>query len=197
MAAELMSFGLLSKWFANLKEDSLQKSIAREAGLSAPVLRSFLRLFSVLRNGAAHHSRLWNRHTALRGVPELCSVHRRLRCSAGRSWQCCDLRTPRALARRKGRVACGNGLSSRILRRPPVAALAKDWCGQNQHPRTQRCTLAGSVPAHYARRHDVATEIQVTQSLRRHGRVHSGVLGCRLFHALVREPGRRIHPSGQ
>lgn len=68
MAAELMSFGLLSKWFANLKEDSLQKSIAREAGLSAPVLRSFLRLFSVLRNGAAHHSRLWNRHTALRGV---------------------------------------------------------------------------------------------------------------------------------
>lgn len=68
MATELMSFGLLSKWYDNLREDSLRKAIAAEAGLNQHVLSSFLRLFSVLRNGAAHHSRIWNRRTALRGV---------------------------------------------------------------------------------------------------------------------------------
>lgn len=68
MAAELMSFGLLSKWYDNLREDSLRKAIAAEAGLNQHVLSSFLRLFSVLRNGAAHHARLWNRQTSLRGV---------------------------------------------------------------------------------------------------------------------------------
>lgn len=68
MATELMSLGLLSKWYDNLREDSLRKSIAAEAGLNQHVLSSFLRLFSVLRNGAAHHSRVWNRRTSLRGV---------------------------------------------------------------------------------------------------------------------------------
>ncbi len=68
MATELMSLGLLSKWYENLKEDRLRKAISMQAGLQPPVLTSFLRLFSVLRNGAAHHSRIWNRHTSLRVV---------------------------------------------------------------------------------------------------------------------------------
>lgn len=68
MATELMSLGLLSKWYDNLKEASLRKAIAAEAGLNQHVLSSFLRLFTVLRNGAAHHSRIWNRRTSLRGV---------------------------------------------------------------------------------------------------------------------------------
>lgn len=68
MATELMSLGLLSKWYDNLSEDSLRKKIAAEAGLPQKVLSSFLRLFTVLRNGAAHHARIWNRRTALRGV---------------------------------------------------------------------------------------------------------------------------------
>ncbi|ANE05092.1 hypothetical protein ccrud_13375 [Corynebacterium crudilactis] len=68
MATELMSLGQLSKWYGNLREDSLRKAIAAEAGLNQHVLTSFLRLFTVLRNGAAHHSRIWNRQTALRGV---------------------------------------------------------------------------------------------------------------------------------
>ncbi|MDC7111544.1 Abi family protein [Corynebacterium pseudodiphtheriticum] len=68
MATELMSIGLLSKWYSNLKEDSLQKAISREVGLQPGVLSSFLRLFTILRNGAAHHSRIWNRHTPLKGV---------------------------------------------------------------------------------------------------------------------------------
>ncbi|MGO1590461.1 MAG: Abi family protein [Ancrocorticia sp.] len=68
MACELMSIGLLSKWYDNLKEASLRKAIASEAGLNHHVLSSFLRMFTVLRNGAAHHSRVWNRQTPLRGV---------------------------------------------------------------------------------------------------------------------------------
>lgn len=68
MATELMSLGLLSKWYENLREDSLAKAIAKGAGLNRPALVSFLRLFTVLRNGAAHHSRIWNRTTSLRGV---------------------------------------------------------------------------------------------------------------------------------
>lgn len=68
MATELMSVGLLSKWYSNLKEDSLRKAISKEVGLQPSVLSSFLRLFTILRNGAAHHSRIWNRNTPLKGV---------------------------------------------------------------------------------------------------------------------------------
>jgi len=68
MSAELMSVGLISKWYDNLGETSLRKAIAAEVGLHHQVLSSFLRMFSVLRNGAAHHARIWNRQTALRGV---------------------------------------------------------------------------------------------------------------------------------
>lgn len=66
MAAEIMSLGLLSKWYDNLREDSLRKGIARECGLPPAVLSSFLRVFTVLRNRSAHHARVWNRRTSLR-----------------------------------------------------------------------------------------------------------------------------------
>src|SRR5699024_1134908 len=68
MATELMSVGLLSKWYSNIKEDSLRKAISKEVGLQPSVLSSFLRLFTILRNGAAHHLRIWNRNTPLNGV---------------------------------------------------------------------------------------------------------------------------------
>ncbi|MFK0727598.1 Abi family protein [Rothia sp. BD8] len=66
MAAEIMSLGLLSKWYDNLREDSLRKGIARECGLPPEVLSRFLRVFTVLRNRSAHHARVWNRRTSLR-----------------------------------------------------------------------------------------------------------------------------------
>lgn len=66
MSAELMSIGLISKWYDHLGEVSLRKAIASEVGLSYHVLSSFLRIFTVLRNGAAHHARIWNRQTSLR-----------------------------------------------------------------------------------------------------------------------------------
>ncbi len=60
-ACEVMSFGLLSRFYANIKQVSLQKQIAKTYGLSAQGLESLLLHASYLRNLCAHHSRLWNR----------------------------------------------------------------------------------------------------------------------------------------
>lgn len=65
MATEVMSLGLLSKWYGNLRNADA-KPIADQAGLPVGVLGSFLHEFTILRNGAAHHSRIWNRVTATR-----------------------------------------------------------------------------------------------------------------------------------
>lgn len=61
MATEVMSLGLLSKWFDNLRIDSLRKAIAGDSGLNPVVLASYLRQMTVIRNACAHHNRLWNR----------------------------------------------------------------------------------------------------------------------------------------
>lgn len=64
MATELMTLGLLSKWFDNMKSDRIRKLIAQEVALPTPaILASFLRQLTNFRNGAAHHSRIWNRQT--------------------------------------------------------------------------------------------------------------------------------------
>lgn len=62
MAFEVLSFGLLSKFYQNLK-DSLKskKEISRHFGISQPiVLQSWMRSINYVRNICAHHSRLWN-----------------------------------------------------------------------------------------------------------------------------------------
>lgn len=61
MAAELMSLGQLSKWFAHLKFHADRKAIARPYGIDESVLRSFLHHLTNVRNICAHHGRLWNR----------------------------------------------------------------------------------------------------------------------------------------
>lgn len=61
---EVMSMGLLSKWYKNLRHRSDQKAIAKVYGLSAVTLQSWLHHLSVVRNNCAHHSRLWNRDYA-------------------------------------------------------------------------------------------------------------------------------------
>jgi abortive infection bacteriophage resistance protein len=65
MSTELMTLGLLSKWYDNLKQDSIRKQISRKVDLHPSVLSSFLRGLTVYRNAAAHHSRVWNRQTSL------------------------------------------------------------------------------------------------------------------------------------
>ena len=60
-ACEVMSFGLLSRFYANIRQASTKKAIARTYGMSVGGLESLLTHASYLRNLCAHHSRLWNR----------------------------------------------------------------------------------------------------------------------------------------
>ena len=61
MAAEMMSFGQLSKWYSNLAERALRNRIAQPLGLPETVLVPLVRHVTDLRNICAHHGRLWNR----------------------------------------------------------------------------------------------------------------------------------------
>lgn len=66
MAAEIMSLGLLSRWYGNLKCPALQQKMAGIYKLNGKVvLASFLHHITLIRNLCAHHSRLWNRHLVI------------------------------------------------------------------------------------------------------------------------------------
>lgn len=69
MATEIMTFGLLSKWYDNLGSDSIRKEISKQFGFFAPaVFSSYLRHATVVRNVCAHHSRLWNRRFSVKAA---------------------------------------------------------------------------------------------------------------------------------
>jgi len=71
MAAEILSFGQLSKWIYNLKRRSDRQAIARPFGLDERVLSSFAHHMSYIRNICAHHGRLWNkRFTVTMAIPK-------------------------------------------------------------------------------------------------------------------------------
>lgn len=58
---EVMSLGLLSRWYNNLGPMPTRRAIAAGYGLDEKILESWLRHLSLVRNTCAHHSRLWNR----------------------------------------------------------------------------------------------------------------------------------------
>lgn len=58
---EVMSLGLLSRWYRNLKPDGTRSAIAKTYGVDERTLQSWLHHLSTVRNVCAHHSRLWNR----------------------------------------------------------------------------------------------------------------------------------------
>lgn len=58
---EVMSLGLLSRWYDNLKPMPVRRAIANTYGIDQATLASWLRHLSLVRNICAHHSRLWNR----------------------------------------------------------------------------------------------------------------------------------------
>ena len=58
---EVMSLGLLSRWYNNLKPMATRRVIAAHYGVDEQALESWLRHLSLVRNTCAHHSRLWNR----------------------------------------------------------------------------------------------------------------------------------------
>jgi abortive infection bacteriophage resistance protein len=66
---EVMSLGLLSRWYGSLKFTKSQTAIAKTYGVRAEMLKSWLQHLTVVRNICAHHSRLWNREFAV--VPRL------------------------------------------------------------------------------------------------------------------------------
>lgn len=59
--AEVMSLGVLSRWFTNLKPMHTRNAIAGVYQLDERVLQAFIRHITYIRNLCAHHSRLWNR----------------------------------------------------------------------------------------------------------------------------------------
>jgi abortive infection bacteriophage resistance protein len=58
---EVMSLGLLSRWYSNLYPQHIRNKIAAVFEVDHRVLQSWLHHLSVVRNLCAHHSRLWNR----------------------------------------------------------------------------------------------------------------------------------------
>jgi abortive infection bacteriophage resistance protein len=60
-ACEVMSFGLLSRFYANVARDRDKKDIARPYRLFPETMKSLLEHTCHVRNLCAHHSRLWNR----------------------------------------------------------------------------------------------------------------------------------------
>jgi len=62
---EVMSLGLLSRWYANIKPMATRTAIASVYGLDQRVLESWLHHLTLVRNVCAHHSRLWNREFAV------------------------------------------------------------------------------------------------------------------------------------
>jgi len=63
---EELTLGQLSHMYKGLKRDTDKKAIARELGLAAPLLESWLHTLTAVRNICAHHSRLWNRELGIK-----------------------------------------------------------------------------------------------------------------------------------
>jgi len=68
-SAEVMSLGLLSSWYDNLKPSATRVAISNAYQVDDSVLSSWLRHLTLVRNICAHHGRLWNRKFVL--TPQL------------------------------------------------------------------------------------------------------------------------------
>lgn len=68
-ACEVMSLGVLSCWYGNLKPMATRRAIAEVYQLDQRVMESWLHHLTYIRNTCAHHSRLWNREFTI--TPEL------------------------------------------------------------------------------------------------------------------------------
>jgi abortive infection bacteriophage resistance protein len=61
MVAELMSFGLVSQWYAALKDPKIRQLIADPFDIDERIFVTVVHQLAIVRNICAHHSRLWNR----------------------------------------------------------------------------------------------------------------------------------------
>jgi len=62
VSCEVMSLGLLSRFYSNLRAYAVRQSIAAVYQFDEGFLEGFMEHLSYVRNVCAHHSRLWNRH---------------------------------------------------------------------------------------------------------------------------------------
>lgn len=70
-ACEIMSFGVLSRFYENIAKEHDRKAIARVYDMSPETLKSLLEHAVYVRNLCAHHARLWNRRfTITVGLPQ-------------------------------------------------------------------------------------------------------------------------------
>ena len=58
---EVMSLGLLSRWYKSIKPEQTKTKIARTFHLPSGIMTSFIEHLAHVRNICAHHNRLWNR----------------------------------------------------------------------------------------------------------------------------------------
>lgn len=65
VVCEIMTFGQLSRWYANLKHGYDRNAIAAVYDMDETNLVSFIHNLSVIRNYCAHHSCLWNRESSI------------------------------------------------------------------------------------------------------------------------------------
>ena len=56
-----MSFGQLSRWYANLQNRAIRQAVAQFYGMDEAILRPALHQFSKVRNICAHHELIWDR----------------------------------------------------------------------------------------------------------------------------------------
>ena len=61
VVSEVMSIGLLSRWYANLKPMPTRRAIASVYAIDQRLLQSWLHHLTIVRNTCAHHGCLWNR----------------------------------------------------------------------------------------------------------------------------------------
>ena len=62
VCSEVMSLGLLSRFYSNLSAYAVRQNIASTYDFDEGFLEGFMEHLSYVRNVCAHHSRLWNRH---------------------------------------------------------------------------------------------------------------------------------------
>jgi len=68
-ACEVLSFGLMSRFYGTLRRSRDRLEIARTYGVDDKVLASFLHHLATVRNHAAHHGRVWNRSFTVAMAP--------------------------------------------------------------------------------------------------------------------------------
>jgi abortive infection bacteriophage resistance protein len=65
VVCEVLSFGQLSMWFANIARGADRQRMADAYGVDEQIIKSFAHHLTYVRNVCAHHSRLWNREMTI------------------------------------------------------------------------------------------------------------------------------------